>query len=398
MRSSSHSLGPAVPAALRESLEICRFESPSEIEQEWRQLETSGIGTIFQRFDWVDAYARHVLPHERARPAIVLGRLDGQPAFILPLAISKTGPARVARWIGGKHAGYNFGLWSVDGAAAVAGLGRAGIGAALRTVLKEADCAILDRMPLSHDSLPQPFASWTHSRSSTEGYSADLTGGFEAVLAKNDAKKRRRKIQSKERKMREFGPLCFCVLDAPEDAHAALEFFYQHKAVRLAEQGWPNSFAEPGVAGFFRELLDRSQELPDPLLEMTELSVDGKPRAVIGSGIHHGRTNVYFMTFTKDELSPQSPGSVLTFRHIEDSCKRGLDVYDLGVGYEPYKAQWCDVIHTLNDAYAAFTPLGAALIASVRLAEATKHQFRKNASLWRGLRSARAYLSRRSIL
>ncbi len=42
----------------------------SSIEALWRRFESTGISTIFQRYDWVDAYVRHVLPHEKARPAM----------------------------------------------------------------------------------------------------------------------------------------------------------------------------------------------------------------------------------------------------------------------------------------------------------------------------------------
>ena len=81
--------------------EVAAFARPSDIEREWRQLESSGVGTVFQRYDWVDAYAQHVLPHEGAQPVIVLGRLGGNLAFVLPLAITTIGPVRVATWIGG---------------------------------------------------------------------------------------------------------------------------------------------------------------------------------------------------------------------------------------------------------------------------------------------------------
>ncbi|PSJ60289.1 GNAT family N-acetyltransferase [Pseudaminobacter soli (ex Li et al. 2025)] len=376
--------------------EVETFAQPSDIEREWRQLEASGVATIFQRYDWVDAYVRNVLPHEDGRPAIVLGRLDGQPAFILPLAISRVGPARIATWIGGKHSGYNFGLWSPKAAAMMARLPRAEIETMLGSVLESADCAVLGRTPKIHNGIPQALSALQSSTSSTEGYSFDLDGGFEAVLARSKAGARTRKIEKRERKMAEAGALRYRVLRDPAEAKAALDFFCEHKALRLAEQGQPNSFAEPGVMNFFRELLERSETTPEPLLEMAELSVGGKTRAVIGSGVHNGRVNVYFMTFASDELAAHSPGRVLTFRHVEDSCERGMAAFDLGVGYEDYKTHWCDVVHELDDVYAAFTPIGTATITTIRLGQATKSRMRRNELLWQHLKSAHAYLSRRT--
>jgi CelD/BcsL family acetyltransferase involved in cellulose biosynthesis len=377
------------------TFEVEMVTTPSDIEREWRQLEATGYGTIFQRYDWVDAYARHVLPREKARPAIVLGKLRGRPTFILPLAISRVGPARMAKWIGGDHSGYNFGLWSPEAVAIMSSPKRAEVEKMLAQALSDVDCAVLVRMPKIHDGVAQPLASLPRNPSPTEGYAFDLTGGFEAVLEKTNGAGRRRGVRAKERRMANAGTLHYGTSDDLTQAKAALDFFFEQKALRLAEQGKPNSFAQPGVLDFFRDLLDRSRTMDEPLLEMTELSVDGKIRAVRAAGIHRGRLNGYFMTFAKDELVSHSPGHVLLFRHIEECCERGMTAYDLGVGYEEYKTHWCDIIQELDDAYAAFTPLGSAMIAAIRLGQAMKARLRQNKFLWQHLKTAQAYLLRR---
>ncbi|MBZ9674369.1 GNAT family N-acetyltransferase [Mesorhizobium sp. ES1-1] len=373
--------------------DVKTVERPSDVEQEWRQLEGNGVTTVFQRYDWIDAYIRHVLPHEKARPAIVLGRLHGRPAFILPLAISRTGPVRIATWIGGKHSGYNFGLWSAEAIAAMAPLTRRDVETMLASAL-DADCAVLTRTPQLHDGVAHPLGRLPRSPSSTEGYAFELTGGFQAVLKRTDGAGRRRGVRTKERRLGEAGGVEYLTSLDPAHGHAALEFFFEQKALRLAEQGKPNSFDEPGVKDFFRDLVGRSQAMDEPLLEMTALSVGGKMRAVRGAGIHRGRLNGYFMTFARDELVSHSPGHVLLFRHIEACCERGMAVYDCGVGYEDYKMSWCDIVIELDDAYAAFTPLGSAMIATIRLSHAMKARARQNNFLWRRLKTMQALLRR----
>lgn len=377
--------------------EVAAFTNPSDIEREWRQLESTGVATIFQRYDWVDAYARHVLPKEKATPAIVLGRLDGNPAFILPLATSTFGPVRVATWIGGNHSSYNFGLWSHEAAAVMASMRRTQIEAMLRAALDGVDYAVLRRMPRIHDDMAQPLAALSRSPSHTEGYSFALAGGFAAVLQKRNGGSRQRKIQSKERKMREAGVLEYGTVRSLERGNAALDFFFEQKALRLAEQGQLNSFGAPGVTDFFRDLLDRSRHMSEPLLEMAELRVGGKICAVIGSAIHRKRVNVYFMTFARDELAPQSPGQVLTFRQIAECCERGMAAYDLGVGFEDFKTHWCDVIHELDDAYVPLTSRGNAAIAAIQLGRAATDQLRRNPFLWQRLKWLRTYLARHAF-
>lgn len=370
----------------------------SDVEREWRRLETTGIATIFQRYDWVDAYSRHVMPHENTRPAIVVGRLDGEPIFILPFAISKVGPARVATWIGGRHSGYNFGLWHPRAVEVMASLKRHDIEEMLAAALGTVDCALLARVPRYHDGMLQPLASLARRPSPTEGYSFVLPDDFGTALKRADGSSRGRKIRKKERSLAEAGPLFYGTAQDSSRAHAALDFFFEKKAVQLAEQGKVNGFAELGVRSFFHELIERSQGMKEPLLEMTELSIGGKMRAAFGAGVHHGRLNGYFMSFAKDDLERHSPGSVLLFRHVEESCRRGLTAYDLGVGYERYKTQWCDIVHELDDVYASFTSVGSAIVATAQLGQAMKAQISRNASLWKGLKTAQAFLARRQLI
>ncbi len=375
--------------------EVRAFDRPSLIEPEWRQLEATGCGTVFQRYDWVDAYVRHVLPHENARASILLGRLDGEPAFILPLAISKTGPVRIARWIGGKHTSYNFGLWSREGAARMRTLSRSVIERILGKALGNADCALLGQMPRCFDDIAQPLGALSSIPCATEGYAFALSRDFDALLQDRDGRNRRKRVKAKERKMGAAGEVRYQMLLDPAEEHAALDFFFEQKALRLAEQGKPNSFAEPGVTAFFHDLIDRSIGTDEPLLEIASLSVDGKTRAVTGSGIYRGHMNSYFTAFALDELAQHSPGNVLTFRHIEHSCERGMTVYDLGIGYEDYKTHWCDIIHELDDAYAVFTPLGSVAVSTMRLGEAVKDRIRRNRQLWQSLKTVKDYVSRR---
>ncbi|MEI9409367.1 GNAT family N-acetyltransferase [Mesorhizobium salmacidum] len=245
--------------------------------------------------------------------------------------------------------------------------------------------------------MAQPLAALSRSPSHTEGYSFALAGGFAAVLQKRNGGSRQRKIQSKERKMREAGVLEYGTVRSLERGNAALDFFFEQKALRLAEQGQLNSFGAPGVTDFFRDLLDRSRHMSEPLLEMAELRVGGKICAVIGSAIHRKRVNVYFMTFARDELAPQSPGQVLTFRQIAECCERGMAAYDLGVGFEDFKTHWCDVIHELDDAYVPLTSRGKAAIAAIQLGRAATDQLRRNPFLWQRLKWLRAYLARHAV-
>lgn len=379
----------AEPDAIARRLTVERHADARAVEAEWRLLEATGIGTVFQRFDWVDAYVRHVAPHEGLEPAFVLGRLDGRPAFVLPLGIARQGSLRVAHWLGGSHSGYNFGLWSREAADAVARLGRGALERMLKEALPGVDGAVLVRMPQAHDGVAQPLAALSTLPSAVQGYSVSLEGGMDAVIARTNGGARRRRARSKERKMAEIGPVVHGVIRDPAAVAEALDFFAEQKALRLAEQGLPNVFGAPGVMDFLNDLAVRSAGLREPLLQVTEYRVDDRLRAVVGSGVHNGRVNVYILTLAHDETLPHSPGQVLMYRHIEESCEAGQKVFDFGVGYELYKESWADTVHQLVDGYVAFTPKGALGLGAVRLGERAKALLRRNEKLWKALKSLR---------
>ena len=379
----------AEPDAVARRLTVERHADARAIEAEWRLLEATGIGTVFQRFDWVDAYVRHVAPHEGLEPAFLLGRLDGRPAFVLPLGVCRRGSLRVARWLGGNHSGYNFGLWSREAADAVARLGRGALKRALKQALPGVDGAVLARMPRVHDGVAQPLAGLVTLPSAVQGYSVGLEGGMGAVIARTNGGARRRRARSKERRMAEIGVLAHGVIRDPAAIRAALDFFAEQKALRLAEQGLPDVFGAPGVMDFLRDLADRSAGQREPLLQVTRYCVGGKLRAVVGSGVHNGRVNVYILTLIHDETLPHSPGQVLMYRHIEESCEAGRKVFDFGVGYELYKESWADTVHHLVDGYAAFTPRGALGLCAIRSCERAKALLRRNEKLWKRLKALR---------
>lgn len=377
--------------AIADRLAIERHTDTRAIEAEWRLLEATGIGAVFQRFDWVDAYVRHVVPHEGLEPAFLLGRLDGHAAFVLPLGIGRHGSLRIACWLGGSHSGYNFGLWSREGAEVVLQLGRDALEQMLKEALPGVDGAVLNRMPRALDGMAQPLAALSSLPSAVQGYSVSLEGGMDAVIGRTNGGGRRRRARSKERRMAEIGPIDHGVVRNPAMVREALDFFAEQKAQRLAEQGLPDPFAAPGVMDFLKDLADRSAGLSEPLLQISQYRVADKPRAVVGSGVHKGRVNVYILTLAHDETLPHSPGQVLMYRHIEESCEAGRKAFDFGIGYELYKESWADTIHQLVDGYAAFTPTGALALTAMRLGERTKTTLRRNERLWNALKALRRH-------
>ncbi len=82
----------------------------SLIEAEWRELERDGIGSPYQRFDWMRAYAESLpSPDEQPHPVLILRDEARRPLLLMPLAI-EGGALRVASGLGGRHANFHMPL------------------------------------------------------------------------------------------------------------------------------------------------------------------------------------------------------------------------------------------------------------------------------------------------
>src|SRR5690606_27088353 len=143
----------------------------------------------------------NVAHHAGLEPSILLGRLDGRPAFVLPLGVRRHGPVRLAHWLGGSHSGYNFGFWSHECAALIPSLGRRRTRRMLRDALPCVDGALLQRIPHRFGGIPSPLAALVSLPSAVMGYAVDLEGGMEAVITRTGGGARRRRARSKERRM-----------------------------------------------------------------------------------------------------------------------------------------------------------------------------------------------------
>ncbi len=68
------------PAAVPGDIRLSVYEDLSAIERDWRDFETHADCTVFQSFDWLATWQRHIGVRTGVRPAIVVGR-DARAAF-----------------------------------------------------------------------------------------------------------------------------------------------------------------------------------------------------------------------------------------------------------------------------------------------------------------------------
>src|SRR4051812_2363808 len=91
----------------------------AELETDWRRFEQHADCTVFQSFDWLSLWCRHIGKPADVRPAIVAGRdKAGALVFLMPLAVTP-GLLRRLTFLGDGLCDYNAPLLAPGFAAAL---------------------------------------------------------------------------------------------------------------------------------------------------------------------------------------------------------------------------------------------------------------------------------------
>lgn len=325
----------------------------------WDRLAATGVGSPFQARGFVEPWFRHLAVTERAEPLIVVGETARGEAFVLPLALGRVGPVRVAGFPGGSHANTNVGLFDP-------GLWQrltADDVAAVWTRLSadaDVDLVALRAQPARFAGRDNPFAAGWVRPAPHMAYAVDLSGGFEAVLSRHKGGKKRGKVRSRRKALADVGGFTVRRAESCAEAAAILGTFFDQKAARFEQQGIPDVFNCPRTRDFFRDVLAATGPDGTPSTQLWALEIAGGRRATAIALAFAGTVYLVMNSFALDEYARTSPGEVLLYHVIEDCCARGEQVFDFGVGDARYKRSWADHEVALVDTMVPLTAAGTA--------------------------------------
>lgn len=353
----------------------------------WRELETQDTSTVYQRHDWA-VIALSTLEREcGARPFIVAGHIEDRPAFLLPLVVKRRIYPTV-QWIGGSHVNLCMGLYSRE----FLSLSTPGdIEIILRKIgaLSNAYVMRLCCQPESWNGHANPMAALERQPSINPAFVMHLSEGFETLLKRGNAKRKKKKFRSQCRQAESAGGYKFIVADNPKTVTRLLEAFFRQKGERLRKSGIHNVFNTAGAREMLSTLALSSLGTQEPLLRMHALEIGGKVRAVFGGGIRGRHLSGYFSSISEDELSDISPGEMLLYLLAEHYCAAGMETMDLGAGDERYKRSWCDERQELFDVIVPVGAMGAVLASAEKLGYRLRRTIRSSPQVWDAITSLR---------
>jgi CelD/BcsL family acetyltransferase involved in cellulose biosynthesis len=322
-------------------------------EAVWRGLEQPGqFSTPYQRFDLLEAWQRQVGEREGIRPFIVIAYdRDRQPLLLLPLGVGRENGARVAKFLGGKHATFNMALWDKDfaGRATKADLDMLMSGIRAH---KQVDVLALTQQPQRWMDQPNPFALLPSQISAND--CPLLTMAPDAPPASRISNSFRRRLKGKERKLQTLSGYGYRLAATDADIKHLLDWFFTIKPQRMAAQQLPNVFADPGVEDFIRDACGAKLAGGGHAIDIHALECDDEVIAIFAGVADGHRFSMMFNTYTLSGSSKYSPGLILMRDIIDHYAERGFTSLDLGIGSDDYKRLFCKDDEPIFD---SFVPL-----------------------------------------
>lgn len=359
-------------AAIPRDLSVELAAGMAAVEGVWRALEAGGSASPYQRFDWVAAYLAHAGRAERI--AVALVRDAGRPVMLLALSISRRRGLAVASGIGGKHANFHMPLMSGQGA-----LSERELGGVLREIGRRLalDLFAFANVPARWDGRACAFAAGGRP-SASNAYATPLDRDPEVTAKRAFSTQSRKRLRQKERYLAKLGTVAFLVASGEAEIERVLGAFFRQKEERFRALGIADPFLAPEQRAFIRAASRPGPDGTAPL-RLYALTIDDVIVSTFGGALDPHRVSGMFLSFEDGhEAARYSPGDVLVSRVIADSCRRGLETFDLGVGEARYKGTFCDVVQPLVDVMVPVTVRGRLSASLMRGALALKRRIKRS--------------------
>ncbi len=365
------------------------------VEGDWRAFQVVADATVFQSYEWLSAWQRHVGARMGVRPAIVVGRdAGGGMLFLLPLMVERSAGFRRLTWLGSDLCDYNAPLLAPGFAGAAGVAPFAALWHEIGTKLRAHpalgfDIAVLPKMPAEVGSQANPFMQLATTKNPSGAYLAHFGGDWETFYAARRSVSTQRRDRTRRKKLSELGEVRLVTPERIDEIERTLGLLMAQKGQAFARMGVPNIFERPGWTEFFHALT--TDPASRDIAHLSRLDV-GPTAVAVTLGLHRNGHYYYVVTGyeASGEAAKYSPGAV----HLQDLMRHaagsGCAVFDFTIGDEPYKREWSDTDLTLYDHISAATWRGWAVMAPMLAARRAKRWIKQTPAVWNAVRRVRA--------
>ena len=325
---------------------------------------------VFQSREFLEAWTSTIGAANDIKSYLLVARNDGgEPVLYLPLAIETKFNIRILRFMDCGVADYNAPILKT--------------GLVLsRQEFKALWAQVLSRFPrfyvidlkkiAGHVSGDVNPLTWLDCTSHGEdGHSLRLR---ETNAADEDVSLNlRRKLDREQRKIGELGAIEFVVNPSGNLAELVTEKLFALKRAKYTRTKVRDFLAVPGVAEFYREIVNPKQR--EKIGHLSALFI-GKTM-VSGHIGYIGRDRFYYILPAYDAAYARyRPGHLLLRELIDRSAQQDDETFDFGVGDESYKQTWANCHLPLYDHERATTAAGQVYLQMRRV-----HRFIKSSGV-----------------
>ncbi|MEX2128811.1 MAG: GNAT family N-acetyltransferase [Xanthobacteraceae bacterium] len=308
----------------------------------------------FQCADVLEVWCDTIGRARQIEPAFVtvLGT-SGQPALLIPLGIEQSNGVRVLQFLDSSLSDYNAPVvfpeaaaWSADAAEWV--------WAMLLQELPPFDLAAFEKMPGMVDDFRNPLVSLATAVHSESCHTMSLFGPWDRFVRErlpkfSDSRRRRRKLEK-------LGKVRFEIAETGTQRQLYLEAMMRMKRRKFVETKGYDVFTDPGSGEFYQETNRRLGDRGP--VQLSALLLDDRILAAHWGYVAGDRFYHLMPSHEDGDWRPYAPGRLLNEWLMEWSVNNGLQVFDFGIGDEPYKFGYCDVHVPLRDAFRPTTMKG----------------------------------------
>lgn len=389
---SGNSVRNRCDRAYADSLELAIHDRIENLRDVWLEMEKRCAVSVYQRYEWISAFLGSLDPASNIQPMIVEGRIGGETVFILPFALYGRFVSRI-KFIGGSHTNFNLGLFAPEYLDRMTPDVMHHVFRRIGRMVPGGGYFALCCQPETWKGQRNPLIAMGSQASTNTAFALDLDGGFDATLARGNAKRKRKKFRQQCRMSEQFGGHELIKPATPCEIEEVIEVFFEQKSQRLRELGIRDVFSDEAVRSFVTAIALESAEMEEPLLQLYALRVGGNIAAVFGGGVNRGRLSGFFSSFDSRNHEALSPGEMLLYLVVEDACASGWQEMDLGAGDERYKRSWSSEEVAMHDVFLPLGPLGQPLVTLRRVYGDMRRLVRGNETAWefyKRVRRARA--------
>ena len=210
------------------AVELAIYDDLAAVEDTWRKFEKIADCTVFQTFDWLAAWQRHVGERCNVAPAIVVGRhgRSGEPLFLLPLGVWP-GLVRQLAWLGSDLCDYNAPLLAAGFSDSAAASDFPALWGEACKMLQQRprhrhDLIVLDKMPEILEAQVNPMLMLGGALNPSGAHFATLSEDWDQFYQAKCSRATRHGDRAKLRRLGQFGEVKLVTPQQPDELSTTL--------------------------------------------------------------------------------------------------------------------------------------------------------------------------------